>query len=248
MDERALVLAFIFAIFVLAGAVKGLIGLGLPTIAMGLLAIVMPPAPAAALLVVPTFVTNVWQLAFGPAFKPLLGRLWPMLVGICGGTWLGAGSLVSDNGKATVLALGVALMVYAILGLASIRFTVPARGESWLSGAIGVVTGLISAATGVFVIPSGPYLQALGLEKDDLVQALGLTFTVATVALAVSLARAGVLNSSFAIASGLALIPALLGLAVGQWLRARARPEVFRMCFLIGLLLLGAHLAVRGLM
>ena len=248
MDEPVLFFGFIFATFLLAGVVKGLIGLGLPTIAMGLLAIVLQPAPAAALLVVPSFVTNVWQLAFGPAFKPLLWRLWPMLFGICVGTWLGAGTLASENGKTAILALGVALMVYAILGLSSVRFTVPARGERWLSGAVGVATGLISAATGVFVIPSGPYLQALALEKDDLVQALGLTFTVATVALAVTLARDGVLNGPFALASGLALIPALLGMAMGQWLRARVRPEVFQLCFFAGLLLLGAHLAVRGLM
>ena len=47
---------------------------------VGLLAIVLQPAAAAALLVVPSFVTNVWQLAFGPAFRPLLWRLWPMLL------------------------------------------------------------------------------------------------------------------------------------------------------------------------
>ena len=78
------VFAAITAIFVLAGFVKGVIGLGLPTVAMGLLALLMTPAQAAALLVVPSFLTNVWQ-AMGPELIPLVRRLWPMLLGICAG-------------------------------------------------------------------------------------------------------------------------------------------------------------------
>jgi hypothetical protein len=52
--------------FLLAGLVKGVIGLGLPTVSMGPLSVVMPPAKAASLLIVPSFVTNVWQLARTP--------------------------------------------------------------------------------------------------------------------------------------------------------------------------------------
>ena len=44
------VLIVTLAIFLVAGVVKGLIGMGLPTIAMGLLAVVMLPAQAAAIL------------------------------------------------------------------------------------------------------------------------------------------------------------------------------------------------------
>jgi uncharacterized protein len=109
------------------------------------------------------------------------------------------------------------------------------------------VTGLVTGATGVFVIPAVPYLQALRLEKDDLVQALGLSFTVSTAALAVNLGGAGALAPA-AGASLLALAPALAGMLVGQWLRARVRPERFRFWFFLGLLALGCHLALRGVL
>lgn len=81
----------ITATFLLAGFVKGVIGMGLPTIAMGLLGALMPPVQAASLLVVPSLVTNVWQLAAGPNFAALLGRLRWMLVALCIGTWSGSG-------------------------------------------------------------------------------------------------------------------------------------------------------------
>jgi len=109
-----------------------------------------------------------------------------------------------------------------------------------------VAMGLL-AATGVYMIPSAPYLQAIGLKTDALVQALGLSFTVATVALATTLVQDGALQISIAGASVAALAPALLGMVLGQWLRARTRSETFRVCFLAGSLLLGAHLALRGL-
>jgi uncharacterized membrane protein YfcA len=175
------VLAAVTAIFVLAGFVKGVIGLGLPTVAMGLLALVMTPAQAAALLVVPSFLTNVWQ-AMGPELIPLVRRLWPMLLGICAGVWAGGGLLTAAGGARASIGLGAVLALYGVLGLTSVEFAVPARLEPWLSPLIGVITGIVTAATGVYMIPSAPYLQAIGLKTEGLVQALGLSFTVATVA------------------------------------------------------------------
>jgi hypothetical protein len=72
--------------FLFAGLVKGVVGLGLPTVAMGLLGLAMPPVEAAALLLVPSLVTNVWQLLAGPRFGGLLRRLWPMMLGVVAGT------------------------------------------------------------------------------------------------------------------------------------------------------------------
>src|SRR4029078_5338885 len=122
--------------FVLAGFVKGVVGLGLPTVAMGLLAIVMTPAQAASLLVVPWLLTNVWQ-ATGPVLVPLVRRLWPMLLGICLGTWLGRGLLTADDGTRASVGLGVVLVLYGILGLPSVEFFLPPSLEPWLSPLIG---------------------------------------------------------------------------------------------------------------
>ncbi len=233
-------------VFVLAGFVKGVIGLGLPTVSVGLLSLLMPPAQAAAILVVPSVVTNLWQM-FGPRFWPLMRRMWPLLTGVCGGTWAGAGLLTSSNAGGAAGALGIALIVYSLLGLVHMPMSVPPRAEPWLAPIVGVATGVITAATGIFVIPAVPYLQALGLDKDDLVQALGISFMVSTLALAVNLTQAGALQTSLAGAAAMALVAALAGMGVGQWLRGRIRADVFRTCFFVGLLALGAHLAWRGL-
>lgn len=233
------------ATFLLAGLVKGVVGLGLPTVAVALLGIVMTPMQAAALLLVPSLVTNVWQLAAGPAFRALLARLWTMQAGIVAGTLAGGTLLPRDGAGYATIALGAALSAYAVVGLSAVRMAVPQRLEARLSPGMGFVTGLVSAATGVFVLPAVPYLQGLGLEKEDLVQALGLAFTTSTIALGLSLALQGGFAPGLAGMSLYALAPALAGMFAGQWIRTRIRPEVFRTLFFAGLLVLGLYQCVR---
>ena len=245
MDISIGSLAIIGAAFLLAGLVKGVIGMGLPTVSIGLLALVMTPAQAAVLLIVPSLVTNVWQMVAGPAMRPLLRRLWPLLAAIVIGTFAGGFFLVADaSGRATA-ALGIVLVLYAIFGLSKVHFRVRRRSEPWLAPIIGFVTGIISAATSVFVVPALPYYQAIGLEKEELVQTLGLSFSVSTLALAAVLAWHGMFAASIAGPSLFALAAALLGMVAGQWVRLRVRPETFRRWFFIGLLALGAHLVLR---
>ncbi len=232
--------------FVLAGAVKGVIGLGLPTIAMGLLGLAMPPAQAAALLIVPSTITNLWQLAAGGHLSALLRRLGPMLAMIFIGTLVGSAWLGINSGPWAAHALGAALLVYAVYGLSGPGLRLAPGREGWLGPVCGVVTGIVTAATGVFVMPAVPYLQSLGLSRDEMIQALGLSFTVSTVALALGLAGQDALGSQALGASLLMLAPALLGMLAGQWLRQRISAELFKRCFFIGLAALGGHLLING--
>jgi uncharacterized membrane protein YfcA len=247
--DSAIILSATAGAFLLAGFVKGVIGLGLPTVSIGLLGLLMAPAQAAAILVVPSLLTNIWQAAAaGGGLLALTRRLWPMLAGICIGTFIGAALLPhDDSGRATVW-LGSALVFYAAFGLVKGHFAVPRRAETWLGLLIGAATGAITVATGIFVMPGTPYIQSLEFERDKLVQALGLSFTVSTVTLALALAYAGQVRTSLAWPSLVALAAALVGMGLGQLIRGRVKEETFRLCFFIGLLLLGAHLALRGLL
>lgn len=241
----ALTLLVLFT-FLLAGTVKGVIGLGLPTVAMGLLGLAMPPAQAAALLIVPSTLTNLWQLAIGGHLAALIRRLWPMLLMIFLGTLAGSAWFGISSGAWAARTLGLALLLYALAGVWLPPFSLKPDQEVWLGPLCGAVTGLITAATGVFVIPAVPYLQAMDLGRDARVQALGLSFTVSTVALAIGLTGQEAFGSQALGASLLVLAPALAGMSFGQWLRQRISAQVFKRCFFIGLALLGAHLMING--
>src|ERR1700687_825121 len=180
MFEPLLIL--IAAAFLLAGFVKGVIGLGLPTVSMGLLAVTMAPSHALAIVIVPAIVTNIWQTFVGPYLRDIVRRLWPLMAGTVIGIWLNAGMLTGPYARYGTIVLGVLLVIYAIVGLSTFSFKVARRDEKWIGGIVGVTTGVISAATGVQVIPSMPFMQAIGMEKDELGQELGVFFTVGTLA------------------------------------------------------------------
>lgn len=237
------ILIIIAAVFLLAGFVKGTIGLGLPTVAMGLLATRMPPAQALAIVIVPAIVTNIWQTFVGPYLRDIVRRLWPLMIGTVIGILSGSGLMTGPYARYGTIVLGLLLVIYAIIGLSKVRFSVARRNEKWVGGIVGVLTGVVSAATGVQVIPSMPFMQAIGMEKDELVQALGVFFTTATVALAFNLTDAGLLNTSIAFPIGVAMVAAFVGMYLGQILRSRMEPEAFRHWFLIAMMLLGIYLA-----
>ena len=236
-------LILIAAAFLLAGFVKGALGLGLPTVAMGLLAVSMPPAQALAIVIVPAVVTNIWQTFVGGYLRDIMRRLWPLLIGTAAGIWLNAGSLTGPYAQYTTIALGLLLALNAVIGLTKLNFSVAPRNEKWVGGIVGLVTGMISAATGVQVIPSVPYLQAIGMDKDELIQALGVFFTVATVTLTFNLTSAGLLTAATALPGAVAMGCSFAGMYAGQAVRSRLEPELFRRWFQVSMILLGLYLA-----
>jgi uncharacterized membrane protein YfcA len=240
MEYSAGLIALVVFAYLLAGFVKGVIGMGLPTVALGILAAVISPAQAAAILIAPSLATNIWQMVAGPYLVGLIKRLGGMLIGMFAGAWLGNGILTGANAKPAAIGLGIVLILYSLIGLAKVRLSVPRAHEIWLGPLVGVGTGFVMAATGVFVIPALPYLQAIGLEKDEMVQALGLHFTVSTVALALVLWDGGAFNLSLGSLSLFAIVPAVLGMYLGQRVRARISAETFRIFLYVGLLALGA--------
>jgi uncharacterized membrane protein YfcA len=240
--------ALVGCVFLLAGLVKGVVGMGLPTVALGLLALWMAPAEAAALLVVPSLVTNLWQMQPWGRLASMLRRLWRMQAGVVAGTLGGAWAFGALGGAWAPVALGLALIAYAAWSLAGRRLVVASAAEPVLGPLVGAATGLVTAATGVFVLPAVPYLQALRWQSDGLIQAMGISFTVSTLALAAGLQfGAAVPDMPWALSLAM-LVPALAGMGLGAALRRRLAPAVFRRCFLLGLLALGAHMVLRELL
>lgn len=232
-------------VFVLAGLVKGVIGMGLPTVVLGLLAATADLAVAMALMLAPSLATNLWQAFSGGHLREILRVQWPFLFAAILGIAAGAQMLTRvDLGLLSAL-LGVLLAVYGAVGLAGLHLTVPARSQPWAGTGIGAVNGILTGMTGSFIVPGVMYLQACGLARDALVQAMGVLFLVSTAALAVALRQNSFLTDGLALASVAAIVPALVGMAIGQRIRHGLSEPVFRRVFLISTVLLGLYLAGR---
>lgn len=239
-------LILLFAVFLLAGTLKGIVGFGLPMVVVAVLTAIHGLTTAMALMLVPSLVTNVWQALRGGELKALALRLWTFLAAACLFIWLSSGLLAGADAALLTGGLGLLVLAYALVSLATPQVPPPGARERWLSPAVGAVNGAITGLTGTYVLPSGLYLQALGLGRDELVQAMGIVFTVSTAMLALALAGHSLLPGALAGLSAAAVVPATAGVWIGQHLRRRIPERRFRTAFFAALAVLGAYLIWRA--
>lgn len=239
-------LAVVAAAFLLGGLVKGVVGMGLPTVSLAVLGSAFGLHEALPLLVVPAFLTNVWQALFGGQLRTIVRRFWPMLaasaVGVVPGTWI----LLAVSGSTMTAALGAVLCLYATLGLARFRLSARPPNERLAGPVIGLSSGVVAGATGTLIVPVGLYLEALKLDKDVFVQTIGLSFAVSSLAIGLALAGQRAFDLPTLMISSAAVVPAFLGMFAGQLVRDRLSAEAFRRWVLIALLGLGLHLIAKG--
>jgi len=233
-------------VFVLAGLVKGIVGFGLPTVSLAFLTILIGLKDAMALIVIPALLTNTCQALSGGAFVASLRRLWPFIVMMFIGVWVGTDILVRSNQIIISGILGGLLLLYSGISLFTPQIPPPGRNEVWLAPSVGGITGIVTGLIGTFVMPGVLYLQALGLPRDVLVQAMGVLFGMASIALGLSLAGQGVLTLATGSVSMGGVVPAIIGMAMGRWARQQLSEVHFRRFFFAALFVLGGYLAGRA--
>ena len=133
MPDAFTVLAVVVT-FLIAGTVKGVIGLGLPTVSLAILTVVFDLTSAMALLLVPSFVTNLWQAVVGGGGRVILRQLWPFLLLATATVWLGAMMLTRVDLSLLSALLGVLLVIYSTVSLAGFRLNIDAQIEPWAGG------------------------------------------------------------------------------------------------------------------
>jgi uncharacterized protein len=245
LDPETLVL--IALTFLLAGSVKGVIGLGLPTVSLALLTVTVGLQPAIALLLVPAFATNVWQALVGGNGRVLLARLWPFLLAASATVWFGASALTRVDVALLSALLGILLAFYAIVSLSRVHISIPRRWEPWVGPMAGALNGLFGGMTGSFAVPGILYLQSIDLPRDRLIQAMGMLFTASSIALAISLGGHRLLTVELVSVSSAAVLPAAIGMSLGRRYRDRLSERTFRRVFLLALLGMGIVIFIQSM-
>jgi uncharacterized protein len=239
-------LAAIACAFLLAGTIKGVIGLGLPTVSLGLLVAALDLTTAMALLIVPSVVTNAWQAVVGGNGRTILARTWPFLLMATATIWLGATALTRVDTWLLSGLLGGLLVVYSALYLAGVRLVIPVHWEIWVGPLFGLINGVLTGMTGSFVVPGVMYLQAIGLSRDMLLQAMGILFTASTLGLALALQGNGLMPPQLGFVSAAAVVPAVIGMLAGQRIRRKLSENRFRQVFFVATLVLGVYIIAKA--
>ena len=214
-------LTYIALCFLLGGLSKGLVGMGLQTICIGLLVVLFDKTLAMELLLVPALITNIWQIR-GMPFATLGRRLLPLLIFAAAGIWIGSYALVLVDGRLLSILLAILLLIYTVISLTGFNISIPRQKEGPLGFAFGGLNGLFTGMTGSYLFPALVYLHGMGLF-----------FVTLSVALGFALGRHDLLSTDIALVSTVACLPALLGMRVGEKLRGTLSDKTFRLLFFL---------------
>ena len=247
MSDPGLLLLAV-AVFLFAGTVKGLVGLGMPTIGLGALTLASDLHTAMALVLFPSLASNLRQALRGGHGRAILARLWPYLLAAVALIPVGGLALTRVELGALSGLLGVLLVVYAGTALAGWRPILARRHEGWSAPLVGALNGVLTGMTGAFLVPSVIYLQAIQLPRDQLIQGMGILFLAATITLGLTLGGNRLLTPELAGLSALAILPAFAGMRLGERLRAHLSEARFRKVLLIALLAAGTYIALQALL
>ena len=136
-------------------------------------------------------------------------------------------------------------IVFALSRLLKVSISVPRKWERSLSVPLGAINGMLTGMTGSFMVPSVLFMQAMGFQRDMLVQAMGIFFAISTIVLPASLGRHDLISMEHVRVSVSALMPSLLGLTIGRRVRLKIDEERFQQLFLVSVLLLGGYISIN---
>lgn len=238
---------FVFIALALGGLIKGIVGVGLPLVAISLLGMALDPKLVLALLIAPIITTNLRQACAAGLPREGVQRFWPLIVPFILTTWGGAYLVVKINASLLLSILGVIVVIFSILSLVSPKLYLPPRHEPWAGPVVGLGTGLLNGISTVNGPPLVMYLLSLRLDKETFVSAYGLIALCGAIPLALSYAAVGILGWWELWLSILALMPAFAGLWAGERIRHRINPVLFRRILLFTLIVLGLNLIRRGM-
>jgi len=237
------IIPIILATFLFAAFLKGTSGLGFATTCVGVMAAYLDPKVAIPLVIIPSLAANALVMINAGGFIPVLRRFWFMYVSSLPGLALGLWLLDGGDTSLSRGVLGTAMLLYGTWGLWGGKLSLPER--PWLFGPVGLATGLVNGLTGSQVMPILPYLMSLKLTKDELVQAINSSFTMASLVMLAGLGRLGLFNTEIAIISTVGIIPVALGIWLGGRVRRKLPEALFRKVVLWLLVLLGTGLTAK---
>ncbi len=247
-EPSLIVIVWCALVLALAGAVKGILGIGLPIISIPLLALVMPVPQAVALMPLPILFSNIWQSFHGGYFLKTLRRFWALLLGLIIGTVIGTKVLSTVHPHMLYVLVGVVVVIFSLTSYLQPQLRVAPHHERWLAPTAGLIGGLLGGLSTIFGPPLIIFLVALHLQKDEFVGTISTFYLIGVVPLILALGAFHMMGQRELVASSLATIPLLAGVGIGQVLRTRIAQESFRRVLLAMLALLGGGLIVRAIL
>ena len=226
------------------GAVKGLVGIGIPLVSLSLLSLFLPLADAVLLLPVPVIVANVWQSVVTPHFVSAMRRFWPLVLAMLAGTMAGANVLSTLDASSLNLLVGILVVLFSLSNFLHPELRLPGRFERGVGVVAGGIGGFMGGLSALFGPPIILYLTSLRLGREAFVGVISSIYLCGALALLVAFGSFGLMSGAQLVESAVASVPLMFGVWAGQRFRGLIREAVFRKILLLVVLAVGVRLIV----
>lgn len=241
------IIAWCFFALCCGGFIKGALGVGTPLLTVPMMAQVLPPQMAIAIMAVPVVVANLWQFAQAERSRTVVARFWPTLVAILIGSLIGVKILSIIDEKALMVLVGAAVIAFALLQGSKFRLHLPDRLVKPAGVLFGGASGLIGGVSSFFGPMLITYLISIrGLSKNQFVSSISFLYVSAVVPWALTLYIFGILDQRLLLYSALATLPVTLGLLGGQRVRKHISEARFQSLIIVILVVSGASMLWRA--
>ena len=239
----SLVLFLIFT-FIVSGIIKGFLGLGLPSTAMGLLTLVIEPIHAISIMVAPILFSNIFQYARSSQPYKTFTELKVFALFIIISIFVTSLFITAYPRSLLTIAIGSSMVIFSLNQWFGFKIQI---GPSYsFQVLIGTLSGVLGGLSSIWSPPVAMYLIARDYNKEDFISATGFLFMVGGIPLGLGLYFAGVLTFVIAIQSFAALIFVLIGFRIGEYLRSFVNQQTFRNSVLVAFIILGSRLIYEG--
>ncbi len=232
--------------FILGGFIKGIVGLGLPMIAVPLISLVFDPRTAIAAMILPIMGANFIQAKSGGDMAEITLRFRWLLIPMVIGSILGAAVITSVKLDHAALILGGLVSVFALTTLAGWQPQLPTGVDRTLRPVIGMISGLIGGMSSFFAPTVAPYFFTLGLDKNTFIRAMGVTFLLGEAPLFIGLALTGFAPPAIWALSAIGWATVAVSMTLGAKLRQRIPQKHFMTLVGVMLLVIGLNMIRRA--
>ncbi|MCK5391370.1 MAG: sulfite exporter TauE/SafE family protein [Deltaproteobacteria bacterium] len=244
MDTHILII--VYTTFFAAAFIKGLTGLGFVTLCLPVIAIFIKLEQAIPLVVLPSLLSNVMVIYQTGRLRQSLRRFWLLYISAFPGIYAGVLILNMAGNYAAKIILGVVSIAYSLLLLLKIELSIPEKNERILSAPIGLTNGFLNGLTGTQIIPMLPYLLSLKLDRDGMINAINVGFTLSITVLLIIFGKFNLISLETLKYSIVGAIPVAVGIYLGGKLRHKISEEKFKLAVLFLLIIIGVNLIVNA--
>ena len=244
-NEVALIVSLAFFV---AGVVKGVIGIGLPTTAITIMTFFVSPLMALGLNLIPMTVTNIWQFSKADNPRELIKNYKYFAISLVVFILITSfyANQIGDNVVRLIFA--IAVLLFVSLQIFGFNFKMNPKRDSLWQSSLGTLGGIFGGAASIWAVPVTMYLLMKNVKPKQFVDISGFLIMIGCLPVSIGYIATGVFQPNMFIYGALGSVIGIVGFQIGEKLRNKVNAKTFKNLLLIFFSISAINMIIRSLL